>query len=155
MPIYNIVLNSLNQASGGTNANASYYYDWSVLQQGKYKMTFSYQGGANNISASRFATIGIDLGQSKTFTTSSTSTTALSSRIVGILSPSFLAVASSLVSNISTNSPVYLNAVPTNNTFSVNVSNPDASAYTDSAGAVNASYILIICLELLTTNRQF
>lgn len=156
MPIYNIVLNSLNQASGGTNSNATYYFDWTVLQQGQYKVTFSYQGGSNTIITSRYATVSVELGQSKTFTTSSTSTSAPTSRIIGFLTPFIMTSTgtSSLISSLN-NQPIYLNAVPTSNTFSVQVSNPDGTPYTDTNVGVNANYVLILNLELLSPNRQF
>lgn len=155
MPIYNIVLNSLNQVSGGTNANATYYYDWSVLQQGQYKVTFTYQGGSNTIITTRFATLAVELGQSKVFATSSTTTQAPTSRIIGILSPFIMSSTgtSSLVSSL-INQPIYLNAVPTSNTFSVQVSNPDGTPYTDTNVSVNGNYVLILTLELLTKNNQ-
>ena len=51
--VYNIVLNSLNKASG-TNADATYYYDWSVIPKGEYMMTLDYIGGANTFNSARF-----------------------------------------------------------------------------------------------------
>ena len=82
MPVYNIVLNTQNQVAGGTNASCSYFFDWGILPRGEYKVTFSYQGGFNTINTVRFATLSVDLGQSKNFTTSSTVTITPSTRII-------------------------------------------------------------------------
>ena len=80
--VYNIVLNSLNKASG-TNADATYYYDWSVIPKGEYMMTIDYIGGGNLISTARFGVLSIDMGQSKNYTTSATSTSSLTTNICG------------------------------------------------------------------------
>ena len=85
---YNIILNSLNKVAGGTNADATYYFDWSVIPKGEYFITIDYIGGTNSIGSARFATLSIDLGQSKNFTSSATSTSAQTTRIYSHLVPS-------------------------------------------------------------------
>ena len=147
--VYNIVLNSLNKASG-TNADATYYYDWSVIPKGEYMMTLDYIGGANTFNSARFGVLSIDMGQSKNYTTSATSTSSFTTKIYGYLTPQNVNATNN--NNIgfflspNDNSPTYLNSVPTNNTFTVQVQNPNGTAYTDSNGAVNADYLLIIHL---------
>ena len=153
MPVYNIVLNAENKVAGGTNASCLYNFDWGILPRGEYKVTFSYQGGANSIHTVRFATLSVDLGQSKNFTTSSTVTITPSTRIIGYLQPynitaSTITNASYLISTYN-NTPVYLSNPPSNQTFLVQVSNPDGTPYTDSLNAVNASYVLILSFELI------
>ena len=151
---YNVVLNSLNKVAGGTNADATYYFDWSVIPKGEYFLTVDYMGGANSISTPRFATLSIDLGQAKNYITSATSTSAQTTKIYSHLVPSSITNTNnaSYLINPNDNSPSLLSAVPNNNMFSVQVLNPDGTAYTDSNGAVNGNYIII--LHLLRFNRE-
>jgi len=63
--IYNIVLNS-NNGAGGTNAK-TYYYDWSLIPEGRYKCSFSYVGSAQTLNVVTNAKIYLDLGQIKQY----------------------------------------------------------------------------------------
>ena len=152
MTSYNIILNSLNQVAGGTNASCSYNFDWGIIPSGKYTVNFSYIGGANSFSASRVAILSCDLGQNNTFTTSSSSTSSRGSRVIGYLEPLFIAStgnAGCLFAEHSINPPVYLANIPNSNTFLVQVSNADGTPFTDSLAAVNAGYILTLHFELI------
>lgn len=152
--VYNISLNSLNKASG-TNADATYYYDWTVIPKGEYMMTVDYIGSGNTLSTPRFGVLSIDMGQSKNFTTSATTTSSLTTKQYGYLTPANISatVGGAYLISPNDNSPTYLNAVPTNNTFTVQVQNLDGTAYTDSAGNVNGNYLIIIhLLKFVPTN---
>ena len=152
--LYNVVLNSLNKVSG-TNADATYYYDWaSSIPEGEYMITLDYIGGTNTIATPRFALLSMDLGQSRNFTSSATGTTAYSTRIITHLVPNNITTTNNAqyLLNPNDNSPILLNRVPTNNTFSVQVQNPDGTPYTDSLGAVNGAYVIII--HFLKFNRK-
>jgi len=59
--IYNIVLNS-NNGAGLSNAK-TFYYDWSLLPEGKYKCSFSYLGSAQVLNQVTNAKVYLDLGQ--------------------------------------------------------------------------------------------
>lgn len=154
MPIYNIVLNSLNKVAGGANNSCYYHFDWSVLPRGEYKVTFNYQGGPNTISFYYLCLLSVDLGQSKIFTSSSIRTIAPSTQVIGHLlsynvKPVTTTNSSYLASSLN-NTAVYLNSVPTNNQFLVQViSQWDGELYLDEFGNPNADYILILSLELI------
>ena len=60
--------------------------------------------------------------------------------------------ASYLISSYN-NTPVYLSNPPSNQTFSVQVSNPDGTPYADSLNAVNGFYVLILSFELIKEGK--
>lgn len=152
MTVYNIILNSLNKVSG-PNTSCYYNFDWSVLPRGEYKVTFTYQGGSNTISYFYLTTLSIDLGQSQNFTSSSSRTIAPSTQIIGQLltynvRPITTTNTSFLISSPD-NIPIYLNSVPPNNTFLVEILDLDGASFYDDLGNPNGDYILILSLELI------
>jgi hypothetical protein len=140
MTIYNILLNS-NNKSGGTNNSAQYYFNWSVLPQGEYKMTFDYLGGSNNLKGEKVALVNIDLGQSQTFQASSTSTSASSSRCIGTLMPYALSTTSFLYTQVTSNPIIYLKQRPSNNSFTVQLLDLTGAGFTDSTTTTIAPII--------------
>jgi hypothetical protein len=148
MTIYNILLNS-NTKSAGANNTAQYYFDWSVLPQGEYKMTFDYLGGANSLTGTKLALIYVDLGQSQSFQANSTSTSASSTRCIGSLMPYALSTTSFLYTQVTSNPIIYLKQRPSNNSFTIQLLDLTGALFVDTAGVVNAPYIMNINLELV------
>ena len=151
MTVYNIVLNSLNKVSG-PNTSCYYHFDWSVLPKGRYKVTFSYQGGSNTISQYYVTLLTVDLGQSNNFISSSVKTIAPSTQIIGhLLSYNVRPTPNnSYLINSPDNNPIYLNSVPTNNKFLVQVlSQWVEELFFDDLNNPNADYVLILSFELI------
>ena len=152
MTVYNIVLNSLNKVDG-PNTSCYYHFDWSVLPRGEYKVTFTYQGGPNTISYFYITTLSVDLGQSKNFKSSPDMVIAPSTQVIGQLltynvRPVETTDTSFLISSPD-NIPIYLNSVPPNNKFLVEILDQWGGRFYDDLGIPNGDYVLILSLELI------
>ena len=128
--IFNIILNSNNKIAGGTNGNATYHFDWSVLPVSKYKVTFSLVANKNTLTGTRTASVFVDLGQRTCFTTSATRTSAQTTRFLGFL---FFFSGQYLVSPSNINPPIYLEDNPNNNSFSVQILDGTGAIWLDDA----------------------
>ena len=100
---YVVVLNSLNKIGTAIN-DTKYYYDWTTLPNGKYKLTFSYIGSLSNINGYNVPSVHCDLGQAKTFTSSSTRIQSINTKNIGFLTFTGLG----LIAPSNLNTPIYL-----------------------------------------------
>ena len=148
--IYNIVLNSTLRVAGSTTSTAAYYFDWTTLKEGKYKLTFTFVSRTCNLAAlPTIPTVSVDLGQAGVFRPDLTAVSAASSRVIGVLVPNVLAAASFLAADLATNPPIFLAHKPSMNNFTVRILT-DAAApvdWTDNAAAVMPEYTLMLSLE--------
>ena len=74
--IYTIVFNS-SIGDGSAITNESYFYDWSLLDEGKYKCSFTFMSGHNPVTFANgndVCNIFMDLGQGSNVTIASSST---------------------------------------------------------------------------------
>jgi hypothetical protein len=129
---YNVVFNSAI-AGSGNNSNQTFFYDWSELEQGQYKCSFSMicQVGANpnlNVVVGVF----MDLGQSETFVAQPFNTGVLGANY---MTPSFIGtlgvnnllntvLANTTVyaySNFEDNPPFYLQKRPPSNSIQIGI----------------------------------
>jgi hypothetical protein len=126
--IYTVVLNS-EISAGPINNQKRFFYDWDKLEQGEYKVSFTFISGiANNPDLQYVVIIAIDLGQSNLFFGRPTNTRTNPSI------PDFLGYVESNImisalpgndqyvyASLETNPPIYLGQRPTNNTFFVRI----------------------------------
>jgi hypothetical protein len=147
--IYNVNLNSKNRASG-TVSNATYFFDWSVLPDCSYKVSFNFVSSSINTSVlSTISVLEIGLGQSMVYKASSTQTRATSTNNIGFVLAKETSTNTFLYGDNSTIPFIYLNTKPSSNEFKVrlltNGINP--IEWTDSVGSSVAEYVLIISLD--------
>lgn len=151
----NLTLNSNYSLSlsAATNPNElSYYVDWGSLgfnRNKKYKMHFTYIGGANNYTGAKIAMLYIDALNINAYYNVDGTTALMSgskqTTFVGFLKPIVLVGSSStayLQAEDNTNVPVELISIPTSNRFTVTIRDNSGALYTDTASAVLADYIL-------------
>ena len=150
--IYNVVLNSYLRAAGSTVNDAAYNFDWSVLPEGKYKLTWVFIGGPCDMTPlAVLPMLEIGLGQSSVFRVDPNNVRACSTNCVGILTPNVLADACYLFADLTTNPPIALASRPGSNTFSARLVTNDAVPllFLDANGAMLPEYVLTLSLELV------
>lgn len=150
--IYNVVINS-NQRAAGTSVNdAGYNFDWSVLPQGKYKLTWVFIGGPCNMSTLIILPmLEITLGQASVFRADPTTVRASTTTALGIITPNVISSACYLSADLTTNSPIFLANKPNNNSFNVRIVTNDTVPvlFLDYNGDALPEYVLTLSLELV------
>jgi hypothetical protein len=150
--IYNVVLNSNLRSNFATTttSNAIYYFDWSVIPEGKYKLTWVFAGGPCDMNPlDAIPMLSIPLGQSSVFRVDPNATRAASSSVVGLLLPNILSDSCYLYADTTTNPPVFLASKPNSNAFSVRIltnESPDL-LFSDANGAQLPEYVLTLSFE--------
>ena len=148
--IYNIVLNS---AYGSTNVdirNVSYFYDWSRLEQGRYKLTFTFATAVFTTTNANVLNIFTDLCQTNTFFAGNpNSSQSYGFQYLGMARASATGANNYLYAPNNFNGEMYLNSRPSNNLFSILLLNNDANKSGYSSTTLPGNYSLILTLELL------
>lgn len=160
--IYTIAISS---AQGNTQAytdnagtsttdirNVGYYYDWSLLPDTRYKLTFNFISSSHTSTATSVCGLYSDFAQLNTrFALSQTSVanTRLNYSYLGSLRYSLIGASSYLFCDNSSNVELYLERRPQNNNFTVSLINNDANKTAYSSTTLPTSYILTISLEEL------
>lgn len=146
---YVVVLNSANGV-GTYNAQKTYYFDWTTMPRGKYKISFSFVGKVNNIDGTKLALVNIQFGSSKVFTTGP-SVAAQTSSFLGALQTKACNGANAYTFyGDNTLPPTYIDDRPQQTTFSVNIVDDlgypfiDAAAVNTSVGSSIAGTVLTI-----------
>jgi hypothetical protein len=150
--IYSVVLNS-NLKASGTNSNAMYYFDWSILQNSKYKMTAVFSSGlADMTSLADIAMLEVQLGQSTVYSVNATQTRASTTNCIGFLIPNATTTSTFMYGDITTIPPLYLSNRPNTNDFSVKIMTNDLPPvlWDDYAGLQLLDYVLILTFESIS-----
>ena len=148
--IYNIVLNPINRCNTNFQdkiTQSQYFFDWSVLPEGKYNLTFTFMSGQVNESSVPFIPIlNIALGQSTNYTADPLRISSLITNTIGILIP-LISDKSYLYADKNVNHPITLNR-PSQNNFTVNILNNITNGlWIDTAFADLTTYVLTLSLE--------
>ena len=143
MVSYNIILNSQNKLAGTTNNDTKFLFDWTFIPDNEYKLTFSFNGSSAN-STSAIPSVHIDLGQTNTYSNSSTIIMANNSLSIGTLTNTGLILSANQVSN----GCIYLSHRPTNSIFSVRILDPSGVPLLDNGASIMNNYILTLHLEI-------
>lgn len=152
--IYNIVLNS---AYGSTNVdirNVSYFYDWSRIPEGRYKLSFSFIASLFTTTNTTVCNVFTDMCQTNTYfavnpNNPNSSSMSLSYQYLGMLRPTFTGTNQYIYSPNNFNGEIYLNQRPQNNLFSILLLNNDTGKTAYTSGTLPGSYSLVLTLELL------
>jgi hypothetical protein len=145
---FSVVCNSINStnylANGNNNSALQYQFDFTPFKNGQYELTFSFVGGNGNYSPSLNAFLSINWGGSRVYTTSTSSTAAVGTGFIGILSPTFISAASGyLKASLQDNPPVNIQ-LPPSSSFTVSVLKYDGTTFTDNSAANLANYMLVL-----------
>lgn len=145
MTIYNVLLNSNNRVVGTTTASATYYFDWSVLEDARYLLTWGFVCSNIDATTPKLGLVSANLGQCNVFLATSVNTRATTTNILGTVIPNEAGV-SFLYGDINTNQPILLNR-PQNNEFNVTIRTIDGLEWTDSVLAPIPEYSLSLNFE--------
>ena len=144
------VISLISENGTGTyNAGKTYLFDWSVLPDGKYTVSYTYIGKNNTLDGSKLALVNIQLGSSKEFTTS-TQVIAQTSNFIGNLYPQAVSGSYVLRTDNLNNPHIKLDSRPYNTSFRVDVFDSngypfiDAAIVNTSAGSSIAGTVLTI-----------
>ncbi len=110
--IYNVILNTANRTNLFTDSviNSEFFFDWSVLPEGKYEMTFSFISSNVNLSTiENVALISAYLGQGCNFVSNPLRTSAITTNIIGVLTPYLVSSKSYLYADKLINHPMTIN----------------------------------------------
>lgn len=155
--IFNVVLNSAVDSAGGiaTN-NENFYYDFSTMDEGKYKVTWSFMSAVNSVLQPTGVTVPnvfIDLGQGQFVNIASSSNVnqGMNYNATFIGSLEFKSFTTPIASygyysaTTTTNPPFYLDNKPRNNLINVLMfnNNPTISILSP----VSGQYTLILSFE--------
>ena len=148
--IYNIVLNSNNIVSG-IASNGIHQFDWTVLPEARYRVTYSFMSGFQNLAnMPSIPMLYIDLGQNTVYTSSINSISARLSQFVGPLFPNFISANSFLFSTKESTSAVLLSSRPSSNQFNVRIlSHLNGLNWVDNTNALVTQYVLNLTLETI------
>lgn len=161
----NVILNSNNKLSGGTNNRAQYFIDWGAILENnvKYKMHWTYVGQVNTYATTantlKTAQVNIDFGM-ENFLNRTSSYGAPTTQCIGMLRPFYLGTATMYLYADDNNNPaVYLPYRPQNNTFTVSIFNNDATPalWTDNATPTAqppGNYMLVLSFQELDTEED-
>ena len=146
--IYNIVLNS-NNISSGVPSNGIHYFDWTVLPESQYKVTFSFMSGFQSLAnMPSVPTLYVDLGQNTVFTSTPNSSIAKQTQFLGMLFPNFINANSYLCTTKESTSTVFLSSRPNSNQFNVRILNNITGAnWLDNNNALITNYVLNLTFE--------
>ena len=146
--IYNIVLNS-NNISSGVPSNGIHYFDWTVLPESQYKVTFSFMSGFQSLAnMPSVPTLYVDLGQNTVFTSTINSSIAKQTQFLGMLFPNFINANSYLCTTKESTSTVFLSSRPNSNQFNVRILNNITGAnWLDNNNALITNYVLNLTFE--------
>ena len=148
--IYNIVLDS-NNISSGIPSNGLHYFDWTVLPEAKYKVTFSFMSGFQSLAnMPSIPSLYIDLGQNTVYTSSLNTSIAKQTQCVGMLFPNFINANSYLCTTKDSTSTIYLCSRPNSNQFNVRILNNITGAnWLDNTNTLITNYMLNLTFETI------
>ena len=144
---YTVVLSSANRVNASTIPAAKYNFNWSVLPEGKYNLSFTFWSNYTTITAgNEMLLVQVpDLGVVIPSYTAGASTSAVNNGFLGVASTWGSGANNYLYAQYLSNPSIKIDHKPSNNTFSVNLFQPDGT--TASTLAIN--YVMVLVFESL------
>ena len=120
---YTVAIASNTRVQGTTTTLAKYNFDWGVLPDKPYHVSFSFITDNVNISSyQEIAVLTANLGQTNSFRTDYFSPNGTSTQFLGGLIPYVTGNNTSfLFANQTTNAPIYFKSRPQNNQFDIGI----------------------------------
>lgn len=146
--IYNVILqSSLGNGAGGT-IGETFFYDWTQMEDCKYKVSFSFISAVATLTNTAVGTIYVDLGQSQNKLASgqAITPTVFKGSFLGCLLYSGTGANTYLYADVKTNPSTYIGGRPRNNNFFVEIHQNSATT-TDNYTPATGQYTLILNFE--------
>ena len=150
--IYNVILNPVNRSNTNALDNISrsqYYFDWTTIPEGEYKLSFTFASTYNETQLDFIACLHVNLGQSRNFKSNSLRVQSQTTNQIGILIPYDSSTTTSILySDQNINHPMIIQR-PTSNVFNVDILTNEAVPRTwfDFNNAPLDGYVLTLSLE--------
>jgi hypothetical protein len=142
-----VVFNSLVNATGAVKSDLTYQFDWSILDEGAYQVSFVYHGLTNK-KGNKVPLLYVDLGSSSTTYSTSATNYANSTLFLGTLFASeVISGDTQYLSSHEQNEPKIIKTRPMNQSPRIFVRNMDGTPFTDAIGADLADYVLTLHLK--------
>lgn len=125
---YTVLLNS--NLSTGTLADAQFNFDWSVIPNRNYLVHYSFNTANMNITTGKVCLISSGLFSNANCYFAGAQdirTASQSTNVLGVAYPYIYGATSALHADDSTAPPIYLNARPTLNQFTIHIKTADAT----------------------------
>ena len=147
--IYNVILKTENRTNPtSVICKSEYFFDWSVLPEGKYKLSFSFiSSNVNQSSVDFIPILNAALGQTTNFTADPLRISAITTNTIGVLIPYVVSTASYLYADKNINHPIILNR-PSQNNFRVDILDDTNGSWTGNDAKEMDSYVLTLSFEL-------
>ena len=150
--IYNIVLNSAFGSLVTDVRTVNFYYDWSRLDQGRYKISMTFISSQFTTSNVNVCNIFTDLCQTNTYFGSNPFGTLNDSygyQYLGMARPSGLGANNYIYAPNDFNGEIYVNQRPSSNLFTILLLNNDLLKTAYSSTVMFGNYSLVLNFELL------
>lgn len=152
--IYNIVLNSGYGTTNGDIRNITFYYDWGRMEEGRYKLSFTFITSSFTTTNVNVCNIFTDLCQTNCYFASSPSTPntytgSYNYQYLGMAISTGLGASQNLYAPANFNGEIFLESRPYNNLFSVLLLNNDSGKTGYSSTSLPGNYTINLCFEKL------
>lgn len=142
-----VVFNSLVNATGTNNNDLTYQFDWSILEEGAYEVSFTYHGLNNKKTGDKLPLVYIDLGTNPNVYATSATNYANQTLFLGTLfSSEVVSGDAQYLASHEQNEPIRIKTRPMNQSPRIFVNNIDGTPFTDSLSAELADYVLTLHL---------
>lgn len=148
MKTYNVLLNSNNRVVGTTVSTAKYYFDWYVMEEGEYTLSWGFASSGVDTTVNKVGLVSVSLGQSKNYMATSTNIRGMTTNIIGIIVPNENDPSSFCYGDRNINGDIVLMR-PTTNEFIVSITTMDGLPWVDSALAQMPEYSLSLTFTKL------
>lgn len=140
-----VVFNSLVNATGANHNDLTYQFDWSILDEGEYLVSFTYHGLNDANTGTKLPLVFIDLGVGANVYATSATNNANQSLFLGtLLDGNKNGTNAQYYAEETTNVPIRIKGRPTNQSPRIFLQNIDGTPFTDSnAGELN-DYVLAL-----------
>jgi len=143
-----VVFNSLVNATGTNNNDLTYQFDWSILEEGAYEVSFTYHGLNNQKTGAKLPLVYIDLGTNPQVYATSATNYANQTLFLGTLfSSEVVSGDAQYLASHEQNEPIRIKTRPMNQSPRIFVNNIDGTPFTDSLSAELADYVLTLHLK--------
>lgn len=149
MPVYNVLLNSNNRVGGTGTSICTYYFDWGILPDCPYRLSWGFVSSGNvDMTVNKIVIIEANLSQSSVFVANSTRVRATNSYVLGT-AISNESGTSFVYGDRNTNGDIYLTHRPNSNEFEVNLKTLSGLPWVDGLGVEISEYLLSLTFETM------
>lgn len=140
-----VVFNSLVNSTGSNHNDLKYKFDFTIMEQCPYEVSFSYHGLNNKINGTKLPLVFVDLGVVPDVFQTSDSNYANQSLFLGkLLAGEKVSGDAPYIASYNDNVPIIINSRPRSQNPRIFMTNIDGTPFTDSNSVELADYVLAL-----------